>query len=293
MVPAPVLMLASVLSVQFGQAFGKGLFGSVGPWGVVALRLGFAALVLLAVSRPRVPRDPRRIALVAGFGTAIAGMNVIYPALAHLPLGVASGIQLLGPFTVAIVTSRRIADLAFACLAGVGVWLVHSPGGDALPLTGVLFAVVSAIAMGGYLLLSRRAGERSADGSLLALAVGFAAVFTIPAGLAENGAAMLRPHVLLAGAGVAVLSAVLPYSFELAALRTLQPRVVAVLACLEPAVAGVAGAVVLAEALPVAAWLGIGCIVTAAVLASTRGRDRSPAPERASLSRKPAKLPKT
>ncbi|GAA1978702.1 EamA family transporter [Amycolatopsis minnesotensis] len=269
MVPAPVLMLASVLSVQFGQAFGKGLFGSVGPWGVVALRLGFAALVLLAVSRPALPRDPRRIALVAGFGTAIAGMNFVYPALAYLPLGVASGIQLLGPFTVAIVTSRRLADVGFACLAGLGVWLVHRPGGAALPVAGVLFAVVSAVAMGGYLLLSRRAGERSADGSLLALAVGFAAVLTVPAGLAENGAAMLQPHVLLAGAGVAILSAVLPYSLELAALRRLPPRVVAVLACLEPAVAGIAGVVVLAEAIPVPSWLGIGGIVTAAGLAST------------------------
>ncbi|QWF78632.1 EamA family transporter [Amycolatopsis sp. CA-230715] len=276
MVPAPVLMLASVLSVQFGQAFGKGLFGSVGPWGVVALRLGFAALVLLAVSRPALPRDPRRIALVAGFGAAIAGMNAIYPALEYLPLGVASGIQLLGPFTVAIITSRRLADVVFACLAGFGVWLVHRPGGDALAVTGVLFAVVSAVAMGGYLLLSRRAGERSADGSLLALAVGFAAVLTVPAGLAENGAALFRPHVLLAGAGVAILSAVLPYSLELAALRRVPPRVVAVLACLEPAVAGIAGAVVLAETLPVPAWLGIGCIVTAAGLASTRGRARDP-----------------
>ncbi|SFP01849.1 inner membrane transporter RhtA [Amycolatopsis arida] len=127
-VPAPVLVLGSVASIQFGQALGKSLFGTVGPFGVVALRLGIAAVVLALVFRPRIPRRLPDLALVAGFGTAIAGMNLVYLALRYLPLGPAIALQLLGPITLALVTSRRPTDLGLAGLAGVGVWLFHGAG---------------------------------------------------------------------------------------------------------------------------------------------------------------------
>lgn len=51
-VPAPLLILGSVVSIQAGQACGKAMFGLAGAPGVVVLRLAFAALVLLA-RRPR------------------------------------------------------------------------------------------------------------------------------------------------------------------------------------------------------------------------------------------------
>jgi inner membrane transporter RhtA len=105
--PAPLLVLASVLSVQVGQALGKQAFDLLEPAGVVTLRLGLAALVLIAVLRPRLPADRRTLGLVVAFGTAIAGMNLVYPALRHLPLGVATSLQLLGPLAVALAGSHR------------------------------------------------------------------------------------------------------------------------------------------------------------------------------------------
>lgn len=87
-----MLVLCSVLSVQFGQAIGKSLFGPVGPGGVVALRLGLAALVLLLIYRPALPRGRTNVVLVLGFGTAIAGMNLVYPAMQYLPLGLATSL---------------------------------------------------------------------------------------------------------------------------------------------------------------------------------------------------------
>ncbi|WP_345612399.1 EamA family transporter [Pseudonocardia adelaidensis] len=257
---APLLCLASVVSVQVGQAVGKRAFDLLEPAGVVTLRLGLAALVLLAVLRPRPPADARALGLVVAFGTAIAGMNLVYPALRHLPLGVATSLQLIGPLTVALAGSRRPLDAAWALLAAAGVFLINDGGGP-LPVHGVLLALASGIAMGGYLLLSRRAG--SADPGTLALAVTWAAVVSLPFGIRASGTDLLRPPVLAVGLAVAVLSAVLPYSLDLAALRRLPPRTVGVLQSLEPVVGALAGVVLLAELLDARHRVAIGCITAA------------------------------
>lgn len=267
--PAPVLMLASVLCVQFGQGFGKQLFTQVGPASVVALRLGFAALMLLALYRPtRLTRGD--LLLYLAFGTAIAGMNLSYHAMAHLPLGITSALQMTGPLTVAIFGSRRPTDLGFAVLAGLGVWLCCEPHAGPVSKSGILLALGSGAAMGSYLLLSQRTGAHSTGGSGLAVAVGWAAVVSVPFGMAASGPTLFQPQVLLAGAGVAVLSAVLPYSLELAALRRLPARAVAILVSLEPAAAALAGVVVLSEQLSMLAWIGIGCVTATATAVTAR-----------------------
>lgn len=272
---APVLMLGAVLSTQFGQAVGKSLFGTVGPPGVVALRLGMAAVLLLLIHRPKLPRDRSELRLVLAFGTAIAGMNLVYPAMSRLPLGLASSLQLLGPVTLALVTSRRAREAGCALLAGCGVWLFHAPGGTDFPLAGVGLALASGVSMALYLVLSSRAGARRTGGGPLALAVAWAAVLTVPLGVADSGTALLDGRLLLTGLAVAVLSAVLPYSLELASLRRLPPGTVGVLVSLEPAVAGVAGTVVLGEHLHAVQWLALGCVSAASAGRVFRSREES------------------
>jgi inner membrane transporter RhtA len=81
---------------------------------------------------------------------------------------------------------------------------------------------------------------------------------------------------------VAILSAVLPYSLELAALRRLPPRTVGVLQSLEPATAGVAGAVILGEHLRALQWVALGCVslAGAGTVSLTGGRHGPAVPER-------------
>jgi threonine/homoserine efflux transporter RhtA len=257
---APLLVLGSVLSIQFGQALGKGLFGAIGPLGVVALRLGIAAALLLLLYRPALRRRRAEWVLILGFGTAIAGMNVIYLALPHLPLGLATSLQLLGPITLALLTSRRPLDLGFALLAGFGVWLFHGPSNSAASVVGIGLALLSGAAMAVYLLLSKRAGARMTGGAPLALALCWAALLTVPWGIVESGSGLLNPATVGQGALVAVLSAVLPYSLELAALRHLPPRTVGILQGLEPAAAGFAGILVLHEVLDARQWVALVCV---------------------------------
>lgn len=56
-VPPPALALGSVVSIQVGHALAKALFPLAGPSAVVAMRLGFAAAVLLLLWRPRLPTE--------------------------------------------------------------------------------------------------------------------------------------------------------------------------------------------------------------------------------------------
>ncbi|WP_153398631.1 EamA family transporter [Ornithinicoccus halotolerans] len=275
-VPAPLLVLGSVVSIQFGQALGKSLFDEVGATGAVALRLGLAAVILGLLHRPAPPRTRAEVVTVLGLGTAIAGMNLIYLALVYLPLGLATSLQLLGPIALALVTSRRWRHGALAVLAGGGVWLFHGGDVTAFSLPGVLLALASGAAMAAYLLLSSRAGQASPNGRPLALAVTWAALLTVPLGVAQGGTALLEPPTLATGLVVAVLSAVLPYSLELAALRRLPPRTVGVLQSLEPATAGLAGTVVLAEQLRAVQWLALGCVSAASAGTVALGRARPP-----------------
>lgn len=264
---APALVLCSVLSVQFGQAVGKSLFDVASPAGVVSLRLGLAAVLLGGLYRPRLPSGPAERLFVVAFGTAIAGMSLVYLALEHLPIGVAIAIQLLGPLSIALAASRRRLDVAWSVLAAGGVILFAVPDGEAtgLPAAGLLWALLSALAMGSYVVLSKRAGLQSANGSVLAVALVWAAVLWVPFGVVSDGSDLVHPHTFLIGMAVAVLSSCVPYSLELVALRTLEPRVVGVLQSLEPAVGAVAAFVVLTERLTIVQIVAIGCVSASAI----------------------------
>ena len=68
------------------------------------------------------------------------------------------------------------------------------------------------------------------------------------------------------GLGIAILSSVLPYSLELLALRRLSATVFGILLSLEPAVAALAGLVVLEQVLSGEQLLGMALVVAASVL---------------------------
>jgi inner membrane transporter RhtA len=262
-VPPPAQVLAGIVSVQIGAALAKQLFGAVGSAGTVALRLFFAALVLLLMWRPSLRLSRRAWIVVTGYGVVLGLMNLcFYLALSTVPLGIVVTIEFLGPLAVAIGGSRRWLDGLWALLAGAGVVLLTEGGGD-LHLGGVLLALAAAVCWGLYILLSAALGRHSSDGKGLALGMTLAAVVVMPIGVVGSGTALLQPWVLLVALGVALLSSVIPYSLELEALRRIPPKVFGVLLSLEPAVAALVGLVVLGEALGPLQWVAILFVITA------------------------------
>ena len=242
--PPTGLVLLSIGSVQLGAAIAKGLFDELGPTGTVLLRVGFAALVLLALWRPSVGGFARGGYLVAVlFGLALAAMNLtLYLALDRIPLGVAVTLEFVGPLGVAVAGSRRLLDLLWAVLAAVGILLLAPLNilGDAdLDPVGVALALLAGCFWALYILLSARTGSAFPGGTGLVIALCVATVALVPVGIMGGGLALLDPWLLLVGFGVAMLSSAIPYSFELEALRKLPARLFGVLMSLEPAVAAV------------------------------------------------------
>jgi len=276
--PPTALVLCAVASVQTGGAVAKGLFDDVGPGGAVLLRVAFAALVLAALWRPRVraiAREDRM--LVVGFGVALAGMNfAFYSALDLIPLGVAVTLEFVGPLGVAVALSRRAVDVLWVVLAAAGILLLSDPVGGGTELGGVLLALLAGAFWAAYILLSARVGRRVPGGTGLAVALGVSTVVLLPVGVGQGGGALLEPGVLAVGFAVAMLSSAVPYSLELEALRHLPARVFGVLMSLEPAMAALAGYVVLEEVLGVGELAGIALVVAASAGAARSSGDAPP-----------------
>ncbi|CAN5146246.1 DMT family transporter [soil metagenome] len=250
-VPAPLLVLTAIVSVQVGSSLAKQLFDDLGATGTTLLRLGLAAVLLLLVLRPAV-RSWSRASWTASLllGGAMAGMNLtFYLSLQTVPLGVAVTVEFVGPLLLALVQTRRGVDLLWAGLAADGVALLGLDTSGDLPVTGLLLAFVAGMFWAGYIVTSAKVGQVLPGTDGLAVALAFAALLVLPFGLQGASAVLDRPSLLMAALAVALLSSVISYGLELAALRRIPTRVFGILMSLEPAAAAVAGLLVLGEEL--------------------------------------------
>ena len=274
--PSPGLVLGAIASVQFGSALAATLFSRIGPAGAVTLRLTAAALILAALWPPRTSGLTRaELRLAALFGLVLAGMNLsFYEALHRIPLGIAVAIEFVGPLSVAIVGSRRALDVLWAGLAALGIVALTRGGVRGIDGLGVGLALLAGALWGTYIIVNARVGRAFAGSTGLSLAMCVGALALLPVGIASAGSRLLEPRSLLPGIAVGVLSSVIPYSFELEALRRISTSVFGVLMSLEPAVAALAGFIVLGQGMTARMTVGIALVSIASVGAS---RNAAPA----------------
>jgi inner membrane transporter RhtA len=217
--------------------------------------------VLWVVWRPRLAGDLR---LAGAFGVALGLMNwSTYEAIGRIPLGIAVTIGFTGPLLVAVIGSRRPLDGVWIALAAAGIVLLVDPRGGSMNAAGVGFAFAAAACWMAYIYLSKRTGSAFLDGSGLALAMAVGALIVLPVGVIQANGALDEPDLLGSALVVALASSVLPYSLELEALRRLPEAVFGVLMSLDPAVAALAGFVVLDQDLGARELLAIAMVVAA------------------------------
>jgi inner membrane transporter RhtA len=268
------MVVTAVISVQLGSAAATTLFDQVGPAGAVLYRLLAAAIVLLALWRPRPTAAGRDgLLLVGAFGVALAGMNLFfYEALDRIDLGIAVTFEFVGPLLVGVFASRRRLDLVWVACAAAGVLLLTRPSGSA-SAAGIGFALLAGGFWGAYILLSARIGRVFPGGRGLALAMGVAALLMVVPGTLSAGGDLIDPGAAAVGAATGVFSSVIPYSLELEALRRIAVGTFGVLMSMEPAVAAVIGLVALGQGLATIEVVGIGLVVlaSAGVLGSSVG----------------------
>jgi inner membrane transporter RhtA len=268
---AVLLVLGSCTSFQFGAALATHLFPVTGAVGATLLRLGLAAIVLLAITRPNVRGWNRaQWRSVILYGVSLAGMNgFYYAALARLPLSAAVTIQFLGPLTLAAALSRRWRDGGWIVLALLGVLTLgvadrHGSGGGLDPL-GVALALVSAAFWALYIVAGSRASAAVPGRSGVAVAMTAGALVLLPFGTIGALHAVGRPGPMLLALGVALLASVVPYTLEFAAMRRAPRRVFGILLSLDPALATLAGWLLLGQRSSPVAIAAVGVVITASV----------------------------
>ncbi|WP_395245359.1 DMT family transporter [Agromyces sp. MMS24-K17] len=264
---ATALVVIGLACQEVGASIAVLLFPTAGPIGMVTLRLGFSALILVLLARPRLRgRTPGAWLTVTWFGLALALMNALfYLAIERIPLGAAVTIEVLGPLALSVVASRRWTAWLWAGLAAVGVVLLGQGSFGHLDPVGVALAAGAGATWAAYILLSARTGRSfpGLDGLAFAMAIG--AVAILPFGIATTGAVLVRPDVLALGAAVALLSSTIPYALELLALRRLPAATFAVLMSLAPAMAALAGLVLLGQGFTWVGAVAVGLVVAASI----------------------------
>jgi inner membrane transporter RhtA len=277
--PAPLLVVVAMISLQTGAAIGKSAFDRISPVEGTFLRLALATVILFVLLRPRLRRwDARSWRAAIVLGLALGGMNqLIYLAIDHIPLGVAITIEFLGPLTLALAQTKRLGDAAWALLALGGVALLGLQAGGGLDPIGILFALGAATCWVGYILAAARLGAVSGQGGL-AVSMLVATLLAVPLGGGAVGVAASDPSLLVVFAVVAVLSSAAPYLIEVRALRTMPTRVFGVLQSAGPAAAAVAGLIVLGEALDWREVIALVLISVASLGVSLTARPSPPAP---------------
>src|SRR5690349_897356 len=283
-VPPWSLAVTAMLSVQLASALSVPMIGAVGPAGTAWLRLSIGALVFLALSRPplRTVRRPDVPALL-GLGVTTGLVTIAFlAAIERIPLGTAVAVEFLGPLTVAAVRSHSRRAFTWPAVALVGVILLTEPWHGATNPAGLGFAGLAAIGWATYIVLTQRIGDRFTGIGGLSLTVPIAALTAAVVGIPQ-AVGHLTPTVLAAAAGLAILLPVLPFAFELLALRHLTATAFGTFMALEPALGVLLGLLVLHQQPSAGQLAGILLVVLAGGGAQRGGRRRHGVADRAGV----------
>lgn len=274
-------LISSMVCLCIGSSFGKTLFPLVGAQGTTTYRLVGASLILLVIWRPwRMPLARRDAVAIVGYGVVLGVMNLcFYLSLQTIPIGLAIALEFSGPLTLAVVLSRRLIDFVWIGFALCGLGLLLPIGGDAasnLDPVGVAYALAAGVFWVAYILLGKLAGNTH-GGQATSLGITVAALVVLPFGISTAGMRLLDPSLLVAGLAVAILSAALPFSLEMVALKRLPRKTYGILLSMEPAIGALTGVVMLSEHLSRTQWVAIAAIIVASIGCTATARRNQPA----------------
>lgn len=267
-VVALVQLIGGMVCLQFGSSTAKALFPLFGALGMVSLRCGFAALILMSVFKTWHVLSWRLFKLAFPYGMTIACMNLcFYLALERIPLGMTVTIEFIGPLFLAFLGSRRLSDICWLAVTVAGLFLLLNPSGASAPNSmGLLFALGAALAWALYLIFGKRligkvaAGHACAMGQLCG-----GLVLLVPGFLPSLVIGASHPTALMLALIVAVCSSALPYALEMRAMQHLSARDLGLLCSLEPVCATLAGVLILHETLPLSRLCGIVLVAGASI----------------------------
>jgi inner membrane transporter RhtA len=290
-VAGAAMIVGTSLSIQLAAALAHDLFDRLGPVGASAMRFALAAVILLAIVRPAIRgRDAATWGAIAAYGASLAALNLtFFQAISLIPMGIAVTLAFIAPLVMALVASRRRRDVVWALLAGAGVATlggIDRPGS----VSGVLFAIAAGCAWVGVAYAGRSVGHRTHRVDGLALAIPIAALLTVPLGIGHAGAVDGRS--LAIGLVIAVGGLIIPFALELEGLRRLEPRIVAVIYSIDPAIAAVIGFLALGEQLTALQMVALVAVMIASAGATAAAGNAGVEPPRHARHEAQVRLPR-
>ena len=268
----------AMFSIQLGSAVAITLFPAVGPAGTAWLRLSLGSLILIALFRPRwrsIRRQHVPAVLGLGLGTGVMTTSFL-TALQTLPLGTAVAIEFLGPLAVAAITGKTLRAALWPFLALGGVVLMTEPWSGSVDLVGIGFALLAALGWASYIWFSQQVGDTFAGVQGLAMSLPVAAVVAGIFGVPQAWGNVTGPVVLVL-LGLTILTPVLPFSLEMAALKRMNKRAFGTLMAVGPAIALIIGMIVLIQIPSFLEVVGIAVVIIAGVATQQlSGRESEP-----------------
>lgn len=259
--------IGAMVSCQGGASLAKDLFPCVGANGATTLRVGIAAVLMLAAFRPKIRKlsaeQWKRIVL---YGLSVIAMNLVfYHALESVPLGVSVTVEFIGPLSLALIFSRRPLDFLWTALAVVGIVLIvpWSRGTGDAQLSGIIWAIGAGVGWAFYILATNYVTRITDTKDAAPLGMTVAALVSFPFAFASGGIYNFNADIFLPALGVAVFSSALPFTFELIALKGLPEKTFSITLSIEPAIAALSGALILHEVLSPLQLVAMCCVIVA------------------------------
>jgi drug/metabolite transporter (DMT)-like permease len=289
------LVVAAIGWGTGGVAVRAALGEDVGPWTIVALRVGLAAVLVIGLLAAQGLRRPDRITMKVGLVMAVTNLLIPYVlftfAYDEASAGFVGLFAALIPLATAVYADFMLANERLnrgkvigliIGFAGVGALLFSGDSGlgaDGRPLVAAALALVSVVAIGYAGAYAKRYAGRYDTMEMIGIQFGASAVLLVPAMLLLEG---VPTSITVPGwtliVYMAVASTFLPFYLYYRLLRTTPATTVALVGYLVPLVALVGGVLLLGEHIESGILIGGALILTGMVITDRAGRSRVPAP---------------
>lgn len=269
---AVIAMLLSMTCYQISASFAKQLIAVLDPLSMTILRLCFASILVFIMFRSW--KILRKLPVLAWrdllcYSAALALMNVLfYMSLGKLPQGIAVGLEFIGPLGLALLSIQQRSDSIWVLFAILGIALMV-PWQDAaqanFSLLGAVFALSAGLCWAFYIYFGHKVVRQNIGMHALTIAITLSAVVLLPVGLIHQPQQLLQPAFWPKALLIAVLATVIPYALDLFALQRLTKLSYGTLSSLSPALAALAGLILLHEQITALQWLALGCVILASI----------------------------
>ena len=280
---AILYMLLSMMAYQMSASFAKQLIATLDPLTVTVLRLSFASILIALMFRSwRIISQLKQLKWrdLLFYSAALGSMNILfYMSLGKLPQGIAVGLEFIGPLGLALISIQRRRDYIWVGFAILGIALMipwHDATHQSFSYIGAACALAAGLCWALYIYFGQRVVQQKIGMHALTIAITLSALTLLPFGVWHKAPALFDTQYWGKALLIAILATAIPYALDLMALKQLSKLSYGTLSSLSPALAALAGLVILHEQISLLQWVALLCIIVASIGVTFRRKSPTP-----------------